>query len=204
MEVVDESFGREGRRAAIRVVNHHDVLNMEQVLHGGYRLQGAHGTAARIGHREQGPRVANSVAGLIENVFTGVDLVTKVVGNGLRDFGCTWVEATDHHGLHRDESIESVEFGQIEPGLCPEFILTVFRCAPRLGLVLGSFRRGDPKARCGHCNSCTCDTAHEPPSRWINQIVLFHISSTKACYQALFWSGPLSFLRYVAESMARD
>jgi hypothetical protein len=33
----------------------------------------------------------------------------------------------DHDGLHRDEMVESLEVGLIEPGLCPEFEFAVGR-----------------------------------------------------------------------------
>ena len=38
MELLDEQFGRQSRRAAERVVNHDDILNAEYIVHGRHGL----------------------------------------------------------------------------------------------------------------------------------------------------------------------
>ena len=130
-------------------MHHHDVLYFEKIVHRSDRLKSRKGTATRVRHGEQGPRVADPVAGFVENVFARIDLVPEIVGDSLRYFGCPRIKAVDHDGLHRDELIESLEGGPIEPGrvkprLRPEFEFAVFghlACSTLYGLCYeGSVR----------------------------------------------------------------
>jgi hypothetical protein len=52
----------------------------------------------------------------VENVFTRVDLISKILGDGLRDFGRAGVEAVDYQGLHRDGLVSSSKVFMSNPG----------------------------------------------------------------------------------------
>jgi len=82
------------------VVNYNDVLNLEQVIHLGYRHQSGCGTAARVRHGEQGPRGANPVSGFVENDLARVNLVPKTLCDRLENVGCARIEGVDLQGLH--------------------------------------------------------------------------------------------------------
>src|ERR1700677_2491760 len=79
--------------------------------------------------------MANPMARFVENVFTGIDLVPKILGDGLRDFDRPRVKAVDHKCLHRDGLVRALEGVHIEPGLFPVLViaeLTHFLSPPAL------------------------------------------------------------------------
>ena len=107
----EEDLGREGGCAAKRVVNHNDVLDVEQIVHFGDRHENGLGAAAAVGRGKQGARGTNPLAGFVENHLAGVDLIPQIGGDRLRDIGRARVKAVDHQGFHRNGKVESIEFG---------------------------------------------------------------------------------------------
>ena len=87
MELLDEQLRRQSRRAAERVVNHDDILNTEYIIHGRHGFQSEGGAPTCVSLGKDCPRVANTIAGFVEDVLTRIDLVAKIFGDGLWDFG---------------------------------------------------------------------------------------------------------------------
>jgi hypothetical protein len=69
--------------------------------------------------------VANAIARLVENVFTRIDFVPKILGDRLRDFVRPRVQTVDHKCLHRDGLVGALEGVHIEPGLFPVLVFAV-------------------------------------------------------------------------------
>src|SRR5580704_2267104 len=109
MELLDEKIGRQSRRAAERVVNHNDILNAEYIIHGRHGLQSESGASTRVGRGKQCSRGSNSSAIFVGDDFSRVDLVAKILGDGLWDFDRPRVEAVDHKRLHRDSLVRALE-----------------------------------------------------------------------------------------------
>ena len=116
VELLDEQLGSQSRRAAERVVNHDDILDAEYVVHGRHRLQSEGGASTRVGLGKYRPRMANPMAGFVENVFPRIDLVPQILGNGLWDIDRPRVKSVDHKCLHRDGLVRALEGVHIEPG----------------------------------------------------------------------------------------
>jgi hypothetical protein len=129
-KLVEEDLGRESGCPAKRVVNHNNVLNVEQEVHFRDRHENGCGTAASVGRGKHRPRRTNPVAGFVENHFTGVDLIPQIRRDRLRDIDRARVKAVNHQGLHWNGKVESVEFGLIEPGLRPVFVFAVLSHFP--------------------------------------------------------------------------
>ena len=78
----------------------------------------------------------NSSTGLIEYVFTRINLLPQILGDCPWDFDRPRVEAVDHKCLHRDGLIRALEGVHIEPRLFPVLVvaeLAHFLSPPAIG-----------------------------------------------------------------------
>jgi hypothetical protein len=66
--------------------------------------------------------VANPIARFVENVFTRINLVPQILGDGPWDIGRPRVKAVDYKRLHRNGLVRALEGVHIESGLLPVLV----------------------------------------------------------------------------------
>src|SRR5262245_50736308 len=99
---IDDAVGGEAGRSAMRVVDHDNVLDAEQMLRHRDGAQRINRTATGDDDRKDRGRRGDAIAGAVYDDVAGIDLVAERLGYRLRNPDGARVVAVDHQRLERD------------------------------------------------------------------------------------------------------
>src|SRR5712672_1849019 len=94
----------------MRVMNHDDVLQSEQMLCDRDRAQHIDRPASGDHDRENGRGRGDPLPGGIVNDLAGKHLISELARHGVRDFGSSWIVAIDHKRLEWNRAREGLPY----------------------------------------------------------------------------------------------